>query len=144
MKICEIMLRDLSSVDPGDTVRTLVETMESAEISSIPVTDANDRLVGIISERDVLSAALPRYVEFLHSASFMPNLDQLSTGLQRIADEPVSRYMTKNPIRVCIDDDDLQAADQLLRNKLRILPVVDRDGRLVGVIRRVDLFSHVL
>ena len=144
MKVRELMLRDLTSVDPGDTVRTLVETLESAETSSVPVTDEDDRLVGIISEHDVLAAALPRYMELLHSASFVPNLDQLASGLARIADEPLGEYMSGRLVFVHTDADDLQAADLMLRHKLRLLPVVEEQGRLVGVVRRVDLFKHVL
>ena len=144
MKVRELMLRDLTSVDPSDSVRMLVETLETAETSSVPVTDEDDRLVGIVSERDVLAAALPRYMELLHSASFVPNLDQLANGLARIADEPVSKYMSGKLVFVHADADDLQAADLMLRHKLRLLPVVDEQGLLVGVVRRVDLFRHVL
>ena len=144
MKVRELMLRDLTSVDPGDSIRVLVETLESAETSSVPVTDEDDRLVGIVSERDVLAGALPRYMELLHSASFVPNLDQLARGLARIADEPVSEHMSRKLVFVHAGADDLQAADLMLRHKLRLLPVVDEEDRLVGVVRRVDLFKHVL
>jgi len=144
MRVCDLMLKDLTSVDPDDSVRTLVETLETAEATSVPVTDDDDHLVGVVSERDVLAAALPRYMELLHSGAFLPNLDQLSRGLNRVADEPVSRLMSRNVISVCDTADDLQAADLLLRNRLRCLPVVDVDGRLVGIVRRVDLFKHVL
>ncbi len=81
MKVRDLMLRDLTSVQPDDTIRTLIETLELPETSSVPVTDEDDRVIGIISERDVLAAALPRYMELLHSASFVPNLDQLTAGL---------------------------------------------------------------
>jgi len=144
MRVCDLMLKDLTSVDPDDSVRTLVETLETSEATSVPETDDDDHLVGVVSERDVLAAALPRYMELLHSGAFLPNLDQLSRGLNRVADEPVSRLMSRNVISVCDTADDLQAADLLLRNRLRCLPVVDVDGRLVGIVRRVDLFKHVL
>lgn len=52
--------------------------------------------------------------------------------------------MSPKPVCVRAETDDLQAADLMLRHKLRLLPVVDDDGRLVGVVRRVDLFRHVL
>ena len=83
-------------------------------------------------------------MELLHNAAFMPDLDQLAGGLRRIAEDPVSRYMNDSPICVQEDSDDLQAADLMIRNKLRLLPVVDGEDRLVGVVRRVDLFRHVL
>jgi CBS-domain-containing membrane protein len=144
MKVSELMHRDLTSLDPSDTIRTLVETLESSETSSVPVTDAENRLLGIVSERDVLSAAVPRYMELLHSATFMPNLNQLAIGLNRIADEPVHLHMSRKVISVPIDGEDLQAADLMLRHKLRLLPVVDDKGGLVGIVRRIDLFKHVL
>lgn len=144
MKVSELMVKDLTSVQEDDTMRMLVETLERSETSSVPVTDEESRLVGIISERDVLAAAVPKYMELLHSATFMPNIDQLASGLNRIADDPVKRYMSHKTISLREDADDLQAADLMLRNKLRLLPVVDGDGRLVGIMRRVDLFKHVL
>ena len=144
MKVSELMIKDLTSVEPDDTMRILVEILESSETSSIPVTDEESRLVGIISERDVLASAVPKYMELLHSASFMPNIDQLASGLNRVADDPVKSHMSHKTVSVRADADDLQAADLMLRHKLRLLPVVDGDGRLVGVVRRVDLFKHVL
>lgn len=144
MKVSELMLKDLTSVEADDTIRSLVETLETAETSSIPVIDEDSRLVGIISEHDVLAAAVPKYMELLHSASFMPNIDQLTAGLNRIADDSVKRHMCQDAVSVRSDADDLQAADLMLRRKLRLLPVVDGAGRLVGIVRRVDLFKHVL
>jgi len=144
MKVSQLMVKDLTSVEADDTIRSLVETLETSETSSVPVTDAESRLVGIISERDVLAAAVPKYMELLHSASFMPNIDQLTAGLNRIADDSVKRYMIQKVVSTSADSYDLQAADLMLRNKLRLLPVVDEDGVLVGIVRRVDLFKHVL
>jgi len=144
MKVSQLMVKDLTSVEADDTIRSLVETLETSETSSVPVTDAESRLVGIISERDVLAAAVPKYTELLHSASFMPNIDQLTAGLNRIADDSVKRYIIQKVVSTSADSYDLQAADLMLRNKLRLLPVVDEDGVLVGIVRRVDLFKHVL
>ena len=144
MKVRELMLRDLTSVESEDAMRVLAETLEASETSSVPVTDEDSRLVGMISERDVLAAAMPKYMEMLHSASFMPNMDQLSAGLGRIAEDPVAEHMCRRATSVAENAEDLQAADLMLRHKLRLLPVVDEQGRLVGVVRRVDLFKHVL
>ena len=63
MKVSELMVKDLTSVQEDDTMRMLVETLERSETSSVPVTDEESRLVGIISERDVLAAAVPKYMD---------------------------------------------------------------------------------
>ena len=144
MNIRSLMLRDLTSVDPSDTMRTLVETLQAAETSTVPVTDEANRLIGVISETDVLAAAVPRYFELLHSTAFVPDLDQVRRGMAQIADLPIRNFMRKTPICVNLESDDLQATDLMLRRKLRLLPVVDGDGRLVGVLRRRDLLKHLL
>jgi len=144
MKVHDLMLKDLTSVEPDDTIRTLVETIESAEVSGLPVTDENGCLVGIIFEKDILTAALPKYMDLLSSTAFIPNLDQLTRGLNRIADDSVSEHMSSDVICVEQDADDLQAADLMMRHRLSLLPVVDGAGHLVGVVRRIDLFTHVL
>jgi len=144
MKVGELMLRDLTSVEENDTIRTLVEALATSETPSITVTDDNSCPVGIISEEDVLIAAMPRYMAMLQSASYVPNLEQLLAGLRRIAEEPVHKYMTRKVILVDVATEDLHAADLMLRHKLRLLPVVAADGGLVGVVRRADLFKRIL
>jgi len=143
MKARELMRRDLTSVEPDTPVSEVIYLMEQAGLSSIPVLDDEGVLVGVISERDIIRAALPGYLEMLHSASFLPNLNQLSKRLKEMAPEPVSKYMNPDVIFVHPDDEDLQIADTLIRNELKQLPVVDDQGHLVGVIRRIDLLYRL-
>jgi len=141
MRVTELMRKEPESVAPDATIREVVEILESSASSSVPVVGADNRLIGIISERDVIAGAIPEYVKLLHCSSFLPDLGLLRSGLARIADDSVQRYMTEAVVSVEADADDLQAANLMLRNKLRLLPVIDTAGRLVGVIRRVDLFK---
>jgi len=80
----------------------------------------------------------------LHSASFLPDLNQLSRRLKEMADEPVSKYMDTEVISVRPDDEDLQVADTLIRNELKQVPVVSDRGCLLGVIRRIDLLYRLV
>jgi len=143
MKVRELLLKNLTSVCPEDSIRPLVETLESSAASSVPVAD-DDRLVGVVSKRDALAAALPRRMELLRSVSFVPTIDQLAGGLAPpIADEPVSNLATDKRTSVQADADYLQAADLMLRHKQKLLAVVDGEARRVGIVRRVVLFKHV-
>jgi len=144
MKAREIMRRDLTSVELDTPIAEVIYLMEQAGLSSLPVLDEEGVLVGIISERDLIRAALPGYLEMLHSASFLPNLNQLSQRLKEMASEPVSKYMHPDVISVRPEDEDLQIADTLIRNELKQLPVVDGEGHLVGVIRRIDLLYRLV
>lgn len=144
MKAREFMRRDLTSVELDATIAEVIYLMEQSGLSSLPVLDDEGVLVGVISEKDLIRAALPGNLEMLHSASFLPSLNQLTRRLQEMADHPVSEYMRSDVIFVRPDDEDLQIADTLIRHELKQIPVVDEQGHLVGVIRRIDLLYHLI
>jgi len=144
MKVREIMTKDLTAVERDVPVRELIFILENAEMPNMPVVEDDGSLIGFISEKDLIRAALPGYFEMLHSASFIPDMNQLSTKLMQIADEPIEKYMRRDVHFVTDDDDDLRAADLVIRQGLKNVPVVDSEGRLVGRVRRIDLLRHFL
>ena len=144
MKVREIMTRDLTAVEKDVPVRELIFILENAEMPNMPVVGDDGSLIGFISEKDLIRAALPGYFEMLHSASFIPDMNQLATKLLQIAEEPIEKYMRTDVHYVTEDDDDLRAADLVIRQGVKNLPVVDAEGRLVGRVRRIDLLRHFL
>ncbi|MEA1871040.1 MAG: CBS domain-containing protein [Candidatus Bipolaricaulota bacterium] len=144
MKVRDIMTKDLTSCEKDVSVRELIFILDSAGIPNIPIVDEEEKVIGYISEKDLIKAALPGYFEMLHTASFIPDLNQISKKLAQIADDPVEKYMQHDAIVVTEDDDDLQAADLIIRKGTKSLPVVDNEGRLVGKVKRIDLLQHLL
>ncbi|MCK4570678.1 CBS domain-containing protein [Candidatus Bipolaricaulota bacterium] len=144
MKVSEIMTKDLTAVEKDIPVRELIFILNNAEMPNVPVVDEDGILTGFISEKDLIRAALPGYFEMLHSTSFIPDMNQLSRKLTQIADEPIERFIQTAVMSVSEDDDDLQAADLIIRKGVKNVPVVDADGRLVGRVRRIDLLRHFL
>jgi CBS domain-containing protein len=138
------MTKDLTAVEKDMPVRELIFILNNAEMPNVPVVDEEGRLTGIISEKDLIRAALPGYFEMLHSTSFIPDMNQLSRKLTSISNEPIERFIQKNVMSVTEDDDDLQAADLIIRKGVKNVPVVDANGRLVGRVRRIDLLRHLL
>lgn len=144
MKVREIMTKDLTAVEKDIPVRELIFILDNAEMPNVPVVDDEGALIGFISEKDLIRAALPGYFEMLHSASFIPDMNQLTSKLAQIADEPIEKYMHSNVLSVTEEDDDLRAADLIIRKGVKNLPVIDGEGRLVGRVRRIDLLRHFL
>jgi len=144
MKVREIMTKDLTAVEKDMPVRELIFILENAEMPNMPVVDNDGMLIGFISEKDLIRAALPGYFEMLHSASFIPDMNQLAVKLMQIADEPIEKYMRREVHYVTEDDDDLRVADLVIRQGVKNVPVVDAGGRLVGRVRRIDLLRHCL
>jgi len=144
VKVRDIMTKDLTAVEKDISVRELIFILNNAEMPNVPVVDDEGRLAGFISEKDLIRAALPGYFEMLHSTSFIPDMNQLARKLTQIADDPIERYIRTTVMSVSENDDDLQAADLIIRKGVKNVPVVDDSGRLVGRVRRIDLLRHLL
>jgi len=144
VKVRDIMTKDLTAVEKDISVRELIFILNNAEMPNVPVVDDDGRLAGFISEKDLIRAALPGYFEMLHSTSFIPDMNQLARKLTQIADDPIERYIRTTVMSVSENDDDLQAADLIIRKGVKNVPVVDDSGRLVGRVRRIDLLRHLL
>ncbi len=143
MKAREFMRRDLTSVELDTTVSQVIYLMHQSGLSSLPVVDEDGRVAGVVSERDLIRAALPGYVEMLQSASFLPSLDQLSRKLHEIGDKPIAEFMVREVVAARPDDNDLHLADLMIRKALKQIPVLDEQSRLVGVVRRIDLLHRL-
>lgn len=141
MKVHEIMTRDLTSVESDVTIRELIFILDNARMPNIPVVNDANQLIGIISEKDLIRAALPGYFDMLHSASFIPDLNQMAKRLGSIIDDPAEKHMQRSVLHVLADDDVLQAADLIIRKDISNIPVVDGEGQLVGRVKRIDLLK---
>ncbi|MBN1858682.1 CBS domain-containing protein [Candidatus Bipolaricaulota bacterium] len=141
MKVHEIMTRDLTSVESDVTIRELIFILDNARMPNIPVVNDANQLIGIISEKDLIRAALPGYFDMLHSASFIPDLNQMAKRLGAIIDDPAEKHMQRSVLHVLADDDVLQAADLIIRKDISNIPVVDGEGQLVGRVKRIDLLK---
>lgn len=144
MKAKEIMERDLTSLMEDETVERFIIICKRHNLSALPIVASDFRLVGYLSETGIIDASLPGYLKLMETTSFIPDSHQFFNGLRKILDRPVSDFMIKKPFKVYFDDTVLHVADVIIKNKLKVLPVVDDDERLVGVIRRIGLLSKTL
>lgn len=141
MKVKEIMTKDLTAAEPTMTVRELIELFYRSGLSSVPVVNEEGRIVGIISERDIIEGALPGYFEVLYGIT---DMNHLSQKLREIENDRIEFYMTHEVITIEEDEDDLTAADLMIRKNVKSLPVVNKDGIFVGMLRRIDLLKDLL
>jgi CBS domain-containing protein len=143
MKVREFMRCDLTSVELDTTVSHVIYLLHQSGLASLPVVDEDGCVVGVISERDLIRAVLPGYVDMLQSVAFLPSLDQLSRRLHEIGPRPVAEFMTEDVVAARPDDNDLHVADLMIRKGLKQIPVLDDQKRLVGVVRRIDLLHRL-
>jgi CBS domain-containing protein len=129
MLVHELMTSPATSVRAGARLEEAVQALATNHISAVPIVDANDHVVGIISEADVLSEHIvpdPR-------AHLRP-VEEPTQPWHRLVDD----VMTPNPVTVHQNGDVGWVADLLAQRGWKSLPVV-QDQRLVGVISRSDI-----
>lgn len=144
MKVSQLMMRETPAVGEETPIRDFVRLLYQTGMSGLPVVDERRRVIGFLSERDVLQAALPGYFDLLQSESFWPETEQFAKKLREIADDPVRIHMSRQVFKVYQDEDDLYAAEIMIHKGFKLIPVVDSEGVLIGLLRRVDLLKGLL
>lgn len=143
MLVGELMDRDLTAVSPDTTIGEAVEVLAAHRISGLPVVNDEGRVIGFLSEKDIVKAALPGYFDLLSDSSFLPDYGQFARRLQRVSRETVEKFMKKDVIVFEEHDTDLHVAMVLITKDLKRAPVV-RDGIFAGSISRADLLDYIL
>lgn len=143
MRVADIMDRDLTAILQTCPVGRAIRILHVHRMSGLPVVDEENHVTGFISEKDIVKAALPKYMNMLTDSSFLPDYGQFRNHLLDISDEPVSKFMITDVITFNEDDSDFNVASIVLRKNIKLAPVL-RDGVMVGIISRTHLLEHML
>lgn len=121
MKIRDVMTRDVRIARPGDTLQDVAARMAEGDFGFMPVADG-DRLIGTITDRDITVRAV---------AAGAP------------AGASVMEHISRDALTVREDEDLKAVLDLMGSRQVRRAPVVDREGRVVGVVSLGDLSTRV-
>lgn len=141
------MQRDIVTVHPGDDVERLLRLLHEHELPGVPVVDDGGRLVGIVTEADLVirdedaDLHLPHHIDLWGGMIFLEPIKHYEERLRRAFAADVADMMTPDPVTVGPDDTVRSAARIIAERRHNRLPVVERDGRLVGVVTRVDVLE---
>ena len=116
--------------------------MDLYQISGLPVVDADDRLVGVITEHDVIDSLLPHYARQSPQAVHAGEAD-LTELVKQVRGKLVEAAMTSPAIAIDEAADVLDAAYTMVEKRVKRLPVTG-DGKLVGIISRMDICQAIL
>jgi len=146
-RVIEVMQRDVASADPAGPLRQVFADIATVEHGCLVVVDERHHPIGIITDGDVIRMVLGEQVPGGHYLSaitgsieaILLHLD----GARRAAGDSVADCMT-SPVVTVDEQDTLQrVAEIFAENHFHSLPVV-RDGRLVGLVRHVDLLGPMM
>lgn len=124
MKCLDVLTRDPVCCLPDDTVEQAARLMKKEDVGPIPVIEnrQSKKLLGIVTDRDLAVKVVAE------------GRDNKKTKVEEI--------MTRNPI-TCHPNDDLQVAlDAMAQHQIRRVPVVDDQGRIIGIIAQADVATR--
>ncbi|WP_456400804.1 CBS domain-containing protein [Mesoaciditoga sp.] len=144
MKVEDFMERDVTAVFADETVEEFIHACVRQFRSGLPVVDDEMRVLGIITERDIIHEIVPSYMEMLHSTSFIPDTNITKKRLEEIKDRPIAEYMQKELDVLKTTDTLLSAATLVLKHGYRFLPVIDEEEHLAGIVTRSVILEALL
>ncbi len=142
MQVHEVMSRAIRSVSADAKVMEVASIMCLYRIPGIPVVADDGKLVGIVTEKDVLHSLFPKLENLMEEGMGNVDLDKQIAKYKDVLALSVSDLMTRNPITVSPDMHVLRAASVMVRHRFRRIPVA-HDGMLVGMLSLGDLHKAI-
>ena len=142
LHVGDVMVRAVSSVTPDTPLAEVVELLVRRNVKGVPVTDARQHVVGLITGGDLLGRG---DLDLRLSIQQELGADTLRERLAGLARSPKSaRDIMTHPVHTVEADVDLAAAVRLMvARRVKRLPVVNRQGQLVGIVARADVLRAI-
>ena len=144
----EIMHKDWPTLGPDTTVEEAIKLFAEARISGAPVADAEGRLLGILTEGDLIfrdaEIKAPGFLDILGGIIPLGDTEEYRREVLKSAGVTADEVMTGDPTTVDPDATLAECATLMAEERRKMLPVVEGE-RLAGVITRMDILTlHVL
>jgi CBS domain-containing protein len=142
MKINEIMIPSVKTVRADQAIRNVAIIICTNHISGIPVVDDEGKVVGVISEKDIIKAMYPDYTEFHNDPLRSRDFEETEERYENLLVRKVEDLMSRNVLSITSDAPILKAASLMILKKIRRLPVIDQ-GKLVGIVSQGDIHQAI-
>ncbi|HLF75725.1 MAG TPA: CBS domain-containing protein [Anaerolineales bacterium] len=145
MKIADCMKRHVVSIHETSSIREAAAVFVRNHVGLLPVVDDDDKPIGVIGLRDLLTLELPDFIRFIEDLDFVHDFGAVETTRPpaEVLDQSVKSLM-KPAFTVHEDSGLLRTYALMLQHNLHDMPVVSEDGRLAGVASRVDIGIAIL
>jgi CBS domain-containing protein len=142
MKVEEIMIRNVKYVRPNSNIKDVAILICTNHISGVPVVDYDGKLAGIISEKDIIKAMYPSYIDFYYDPVRSRDFEETEGRYAELMELKVENLMSRNVLVIDPDTQILKAGSLMVLKKIRRLPVVDK-GKIVGIVSMGDIHQAI-
>jgi CBS domain-containing protein len=138
----DIMTTEVLTVSPETSISQLSKILENRKIGGLPVVDKGGRLVGVITQTDLVDRArdleLPPAINILDFHFYLQIPSHLLQRVEKMLGTTVGDCMTPNPVTVTPDTPVGKIAALMAKQKVHTIPVLE-GAKLVGIIGKMDL-----
>ena len=149
MKAKDMMIPLLEHLKPDDTLkeaagilRTAKRDEEKIGVKGLPVLDDKGKMIGFLSMGDILKAVFPHYMSLMNLGEFTWDgmVEELAkkAGSKKVAD-----MMTTHVVSVDEDSPLIECVGHMIKNNIKKLPVIGKQGKVVGILYERDLFFAI-
>ncbi len=139
------METNVITVKPETTIQELAILLIENRISGVPVIDDSGKLIGIVTEGDLLhkqtSPKTPAINLVLGGLAYMKEYQQYNDDLKKLAALTASEIMTKTLAIVHEDTTVKEISSTMVNKNINRVPVVDASGKLIGLVSRADILK---
>lgn len=143
LTVKDIMTERPVSVNPETTLKEVANLLFKHRISGLPVVDSDGKVIGIITNRDLIRAAMPDYKSLISNLALSYEAAPFESLLREEDRITVSKLMSTNVYTVEEDASVVEVAAVMLFKDIRRVPVV-RDGKLIGLVVISDIVSKII
>ena len=129
----DIMSSELFATSVNTTLEEAHQLMEERQAHHVLITDDSQRLVGVLSDRDIKKFASPFVGSMLETSQ-----DKATFSL------PAEFIMSKSVVTTSLQETVESSIQKMLENSIHSLPVLDDDGKLIGIVTSTDIFKYFL
>jgi CBS domain-containing protein len=146
--VADVMTPNPIAVKPQTPLQEVIKILVDKKISGLPVIDDAGKLVGVVSETDLMwqesGVDPPPYFMFLDSVIYLQNPARYEKEIHKALGQTVAEVMTDKPITITADRSLKQAAHLINDKKIGRLIVVDEtEHRVIGIITRGDIIRDM-
>lgn len=139
MELKEIMKKDVVLLHESETVKTLLEVLVKHKIGGIPIVDDHQKLVGLITDGDILRYLNPQF--YIGEDSVY--LEALDDVIKPKSTHSIKEFMNKRVVTLN-EYHTLETALKLLaQHNVKTLPIVDGERKIIGIVSRGDVVKKL-
>jgi CBS domain-containing protein len=144
----DVMTKSVASLRPDQAIGDAADEMADHGFGAMPVVDADGKLLGLLRDTDLIVSEarvhVPTFLNILGASIPLPGeMAHVQEELHKVAGATVAEVMDDDPLTIGPDDTLEELATRMNDNEESHVPVVDADGRMVGIVARGDIVKFI-